>query len=115
VRENLHISGEHDRRGILLVRGSGVNRGAVLDEASILDIAPTILYMEGLPIARDMAGRVPLDAFTRGVETQALQYVETYEGERESAEPVPIPSPVDSHLLEKLEALGYITRQEGGS
>ena len=32
--------------------------GRVVQGASVLDIAPTILYLMGLPVARDMEGRV---------------------------------------------------------
>lgn len=112
ARQHIHISGEHDRRGILLLYGGGIRQGAVLDELSLLDLAPMILYMEGMPIARDMKGKVPLDAFTAEVTGgKGLAFVDTYETrEKGPLAPVPIPSPADSHLLEKLEALGYITR-----
>jgi len=94
--------------------GSGIQKGTVVDEMNILDIAPMILYMENMPLARDMKGSVPLAAFSQQMkEHRALAYVETYEGVKTRAEPLPIPSPVDSHLLEKLEALGYITREGG--
>ena len=38
--------------------GDGIRPGVVLRGASVLDIAPTILYLSGLPVARDMEGRV---------------------------------------------------------
>ena len=44
--------------GILLVVGSGITPGAMMANASVLDVAPTILYLMGLPVARDMEGRV---------------------------------------------------------
>ncbi|HVR71376.1 MAG TPA: alkaline phosphatase family protein [Vicinamibacteria bacterium] len=44
--------------GVLLGVGDGIRAGAVLKEASVLDVAPTILYLMGLPVARDMEGRV---------------------------------------------------------
>jgi predicted AlkP superfamily phosphohydrolase/phosphomutase len=44
--------------GLLLAVGDGVRTGAVLHGASVLDVAPTILYLMGLPVARDMEGRV---------------------------------------------------------
>jgi predicted AlkP superfamily phosphohydrolase/phosphomutase len=53
-------SGTHDGApdGFLLAIGDGVRPGAVLGGASVLDVAPTILYLMGLPVARDMGGRV---------------------------------------------------------
>jgi hypothetical protein len=53
-------SASHDAapEGVLLVVGEGIRPGAVPANASVLDVAPTILYLMGLPIARDMEGRV---------------------------------------------------------
>jgi predicted AlkP superfamily phosphohydrolase/phosphomutase len=44
--------------GFLLAVGDGIREGAVVSSASVLDVAPTILYLMGLPVARDMEGRV---------------------------------------------------------
>jgi predicted AlkP superfamily phosphohydrolase/phosphomutase len=44
--------------GVLLVAGDGIRPGAVPARASVLDVAPTLLYLLGLPVARDMSGRV---------------------------------------------------------
>ncbi len=53
-------SGSHDGApdGVVFAVGDGIRRGAVLQRASILDVAPTLLYVMGLPLARDMEGRV---------------------------------------------------------
>jgi Type I phosphodiesterase / nucleotide pyrophosphatase len=50
-----HASGPD---GFLLAVGDGIRPGAELQGASVLDVAPTILYLSGLPVARDMEGRV---------------------------------------------------------
>jgi hypothetical protein len=54
------ISGTHAGApdGLLLAVGDGIRAGAVPGRASVLDVAPTILYLMGLPVARDMEGRV---------------------------------------------------------
>jgi len=44
--------------GVLVVVGQGIRPGAIPANASVLDVAPTILYLMGLPVARDMEGRV---------------------------------------------------------
>jgi len=44
--------------GVLLVAGEGIRPGAAPARASVLDVAPTLLYLLGLPVARDMEGRV---------------------------------------------------------
>ena len=54
------ISGTHAAApdGFLLAVGDGIRPGAKIETASVLDLAPTILYLSGLPVARDMEGRV---------------------------------------------------------
>jgi predicted AlkP superfamily phosphohydrolase/phosphomutase len=44
--------------GVVLAMGDGIRPGAMLRSASVLDLAPTILYLMGLPVARDMEGRI---------------------------------------------------------
>jgi predicted AlkP superfamily phosphohydrolase/phosphomutase len=44
--------------GVLLLAGEGIRPGAGAAHASVLDVAPTLLYLLGLPVARDMEGRV---------------------------------------------------------
>jgi len=44
--------------GFLMAMGDGIKAGAGVRRASVLDIAPTLLYLAGLPVARDMEGRV---------------------------------------------------------
>ena len=54
------ISGTHAAApdGFLLAVGDGIRPGAMIETASVLDLCPTILYLSGLPVARDMEGRV---------------------------------------------------------
>src|SRR5581483_8689395 len=49
---------EHRRLGIVAMGGPGVKRGALLRGASLLDIAPTVLALYGLPSGEDMDGKV---------------------------------------------------------
>jgi predicted AlkP superfamily phosphohydrolase/phosphomutase len=66
--------------GLLLAVGDGIRGGATLEKASVLDVAPTILYLMGLPVARDMEGRVLTEMiderFARG---HPLTYIPSYE------------------------------------
>jgi predicted AlkP superfamily phosphohydrolase/phosphomutase/predicted Zn-dependent protease len=52
----------HRPYGILAAAGPGIRAGAEAHGASILDIAPTVLALLGLPAARDMPGRVLAEA-----------------------------------------------------
>lgn len=58
------IEGTHRADGILITAGPGIAKRAGI-RAHIVDCAPTILAMLGLPIPRDMQGRVIDDLFDR--------------------------------------------------
>lgn len=51
--------------GIFALAGPGVQRRADLGTASVLDVAPTLAYLLGLPVAADLPGRVLVEAFSR--------------------------------------------------
>jgi len=57
VRMDEAFSGDHDDRGVLLAAGPAIPRGEELDEAGLLDIAPTVLGLLGLAKAGDQEGR----------------------------------------------------------
>ncbi len=55
---------EHRDLGIFCLRAPGVPAGQVLHGASVLDIAPTLLHLFGLPAGADMDGKVLVNAFS---------------------------------------------------
>jgi hypothetical protein len=69
--------------GILLLAGTGIRPSCLIADARIVDVAPTLLYALGLPIADDLDGRVLTDAFTEDfLARQPLSFLPTYEGGR---------------------------------
>jgi predicted AlkP superfamily phosphohydrolase/phosphomutase len=60
------FSGTHERApdGFLLAYGAAAEPGR-RERGSIVDVAPTLLYFLGLPVARDMDGYARADLFTR--------------------------------------------------
>ena len=66
----------HGPDGVLLVRGRGVTPGATIEDATILDVVPTMLYLLGLPVERELPGELLRRLFTRGfLESHPLQLV----------------------------------------
>jgi predicted AlkP superfamily phosphohydrolase/phosphomutase len=55
-------SGDHRMEGIFLGIGEAFEVGKRLEKMSILDIAPTVLYLLGLPVPKGMDGRVATEA-----------------------------------------------------
>lgn len=50
--------GTHRRDGILIARGPNLRAGDELEKVKIIDIAPTLLHLFGVPIPDDMDGNV---------------------------------------------------------
>lgn len=55
-------SGQHAMDGLLVMRGPAVRPGVDLTGARIVDVAPTLLYLLGLPVPADMDGQVLTEA-----------------------------------------------------
>jgi predicted AlkP superfamily phosphohydrolase/phosphomutase len=55
-------SGDHRQEGIFLGLGPNFRRGERISPRSILDVAPTVLYLLGLQVPRLMDGKVLADA-----------------------------------------------------
>jgi hypothetical protein len=74
--------------GVLLLYGEGVQSGTLLTGATLLDVMPTLVYGVGLPIARDLDGRVLTSAFDRNyLATHPLTFLPSYE----TLKPAPLP------------------------
>jgi predicted AlkP superfamily phosphohydrolase/phosphomutase len=91
------IGGTHERApdGYFIAIGEGIRPGATLRGASVVDVAPTILYLMGLPVARDMDGRVLTEILDEDfARAHPLTFIPTY-GETLSP-PVPEATPADA-------------------
>jgi hypothetical protein len=111
LHQDFYTQHRHGPPGILLMQGGPVKPGAVIEGAHILDLYPTMLYLLGLPVPEDAAGKVLLDALDpEFVRRHPVRTIPSYEvlgpaeglpgGRRESGQ--------DQRELEKLRALGYI-------
>ena len=71
--------------GVLLLYGEGIEAGTLLTGATLVDVVPTLVYGAGLPVARDLDGRVLTAAFEKrflaGHPLTFLPSYETLEGE----------------------------------
>jgi predicted AlkP superfamily phosphohydrolase/phosphomutase len=102
------ISGTHRMNGVLMMMGNGIREGVELRGAEIIDLAPTILHLMGLPIPSDMDGQV----LAAAMEGELAANIET----REQAEGSPDPEPVQTvysdeeerQVAERLRSLGYL-------
>ena len=76
------VSGTHDVApdGFLIAYGAPAARGRTQTRASVVDVAPTLLYFLGLPVGRDMDGYVRTDIFTPAfIQDRPIAYIPTYD------------------------------------
>ncbi len=73
---------------MLLLEGDGIQPGALLTGARLIDVAPTLMYALGLPVAADLDGRVLTNAFDKRFLSQhPLNFMPTYEGLKARPQP----------------------------
>lgn len=69
--------------GFVIVTGPGAAHRENPAPARVVDIVPTILFAAGLPIGRDMDGRILSGAFTdETLRSTSVSAIQTYEAER---------------------------------
>jgi hypothetical protein len=67
--------------GLLFLRGEGVRLGVQVPAAGIADVVPTLLYALGMPVARDLDGKVLGAAFEPAwLQRRPLTFLPSYEG-----------------------------------
>jgi predicted AlkP superfamily phosphohydrolase/phosphomutase len=102
-------SGTHRDYGIFLAQGPVIRAGTTLEGARMIDLAPTILHLLGIPVPDDMDGRVLEeifnDAFLAPVQRTAAPGMEVPAAAQNtdgySAED-------EEKVNERLKALGYV-------
>ncbi|HEU4522640.1 MAG TPA: alkaline phosphatase family protein, partial [Thermoanaerobaculia bacterium] len=69
--------------GFLLLRGPGVVHRPNPETAYVVDVVPTLLFAAGLPVGRDMDGRVLTEAFADDfLRRTTLSAIQTYEAQQ---------------------------------
>jgi predicted AlkP superfamily phosphohydrolase/phosphomutase len=101
------LSGHHRLEGILILAGAGVRPGAAVDNASILDLTPTILHALGVAVPADLDGRVLSEAFEpSSPAAQPVTYSQANIYKDSAATPDLSPEEMDE-VQEKLRGWGY--------
>jgi len=102
----------HRRYGIVMFAGPTIKPGR-LDTTNLLDIAPTVLYLSGLPVPEEMPGRVVVEAIDDRFRARVpLHTIPSYEGlgkPLQRGQEIVADSQLDAEMLERLRNLGYIS------
>lgn len=99
----------HAPPGILVMAGPGVLRSANVEQATVYDIFPTLMYVSGVPTERTARGRVLLEAFDPAIIAERpVREIERYGPREEKTRTRTRTSPVDHELINRLRGLGYV-------
>jgi hypothetical protein len=75
---------------------------------AVVDITPSILHLFGLPVGRDMDGRVLPELFAGPVAGRAAAWIDSWDDPEDLPDPTPIGSPRMDEVKDRLKGLGYI-------
>lgn len=101
-------TGDHRSYGIFMASGPNIKKGATVSNATLYDIAPTILYLHDHPVPADMDGKVLTEIFNEDRLTHhPIQYCETKESRWEGS-PMELDTEESQKIEERLRGLGYI-------
>lgn len=99
-------SGGHRMNGIFLARGPRIAAGATVEDAQIVDVAPTILQLLNLPIPEHVDGRVLAEAFRERPQEAAREVAPATATSADSDDPYSAED--EEAVKERLRQLGYI-------
>ena len=99
--------------GVLCMAGPGIQRGSEIYGAGLLNVAPTVLTLFGLPVGRDMAAPPLVQAFEEPPEIDYIDSWEEVEGEAGMHAPDARLDPwAEQEAMRQLMELGYIEPPE---
>ena len=100
---------QHRDYGILVLAGPGIGQDERIYGALLLDITPTVLTLLGLPVGRDMPGRVLSEAFAQRPELSAIpSWEDLPEPDGRHGPDVVLSAAETDAMMEQFVALGYL-------
>jgi len=100
------VFASHNMDGIFMAKGANIKRGEVIGGATIMDLAPTILYLVGLKVPDDMDGKVLTEIFyPEFLKNNPIEYYTPGEGAERKIDSAS--SEEEEEIIQKLKSLGY--------
>ena len=104
----------HRDHGIFCLAGPGIRRDGNVHGATLLDVAPTVLHAFGLPVGRDMEGKVLAECWEEPSPPHYIDSWETVPGKdgRHPADTGTLELSDADALMEQFIALGYVEKPD---
>ena len=108
--KKINVSGQHKRPlpGIIVVNGRSARPGVQLSDASVYDIAPTVMALLGLPQNENFEGRVLLEALTEDAIAPAQKLAPMSYRRRSASPDAALTEQQTEQTKEELQGLGYL-------
>ncbi len=105
---NSEWGGTHRLQGIVVARAPALKTGSQIDNAHLIDIAPTILHLLGVSVPEDMDGAVLTDAFRPEFLEENSVQSGAASGTSGGDRPSGYTEEESAKVEERLQALGYL-------
>jgi len=100
---------EHSPYGVLVMAGPGIKKGEIVSRGSVLDITPTLLHYFGLPVGKDMEGKVLYQIFEEPVLAKYVDSWQNISGDTGEHDETIKEDPIAAQeAMQQLVELGYI-------
>jgi len=107
---------QHRQHGIFVMAGEGIKQDERIYGANLMDVTPTILALYGLPVGKDMDGKVLVNAFTEPPQVDTIASWEQVQGDDGRHASDALIDPVEAQeAINQLAALGYIAKPDDDS
>jgi hypothetical protein len=111
IAGGVEFAGSHRLDGVFMMAGGPVRKDFAFNGANIIDVAPTVLYLMGLPIPEDMDGRVlceALDPEFVGTNEVHFRAADERSAAAQETEDAGFSEEEEALVAKRLQALGYI-------
>ncbi len=101
--------GNHSSVAVAFFKGPRVKKGHLVSKAGLMDLTPTVLYLQGLPVARDFDGKVLTDIVEPSyLQNHPIRWVNTFGPPAYISLDYPLSNIVTPDEQERLRSLGYL-------
>jgi predicted AlkP superfamily phosphohydrolase/phosphomutase len=102
-------SGVHEPEGVFMAFGPRFRKGAIVEGARLIDVAPTTLYLLGAPVPENMDGKILTTAFTdEFLRSNPVLHSKDEAPQKQDQPPVRPDEEENAEMMERLRNLGYI-------
>lgn len=99
--------GWHRPDGIFIMKGKDVQKGWLVQELHIADIAPLVLHLFNAPVPKDMDGKIRKDIFKKGTQLFKRKVAFVKPKEKEKMQKEALTEEQEEKIIQQLKAIGY--------